>query len=116
MAVRYGNSPFHAETIVPAGTSLATATAIPIKSSPALILAAGNTTGGIRLPLAAKGKMFVIKNTSALQLSTLNVYPTSGNAINALGLNTVLVMQPLTSATFIAGDSTTWHTTPVVPS
>ncbi len=101
---------------MPTGTVQADAAQIPIKSSPALILAAGNTLGGIKLPLAAKGKTFVIKNTSSLQLSTLNVYPTLGNAINALGTNVVLVMQPLTSALFIAGDSTTWHTTPTIPS
>ncbi len=115
MANRSGNSPYHVETVVPAGTTQTDAAQIPIKSSPALILSAGNTTGGVKLPLAGKGKMFIIKNTSSLQLATLNVYPTSGNAINALGANVVLVMQPLTSATFVA-DSTTWHTSPVVPS
>ena len=98
-----------------AGTSQSTATPV-VTPSPAFIYAGtsgGDGTAGIRLPKAAKGKMFTVKNAYN---GNIRVYPASGDAINALGTDTQLVMAALTSATFIARDSTTWYTIPLLPS
>lgn len=114
--VRSGNAPWHAERLVPAGTSQSDATAIPALSSPALVVAAGNYLAGIRLPGAAKGKTFMISNTGVGGFGVLFVYPAVGDGINALGINVVMQMPPQTSALFIAADSASWFTNPTVPS
>ncbi len=106
-----------AEFLTAAGTTQATATAIPIKSSPSLIVAAGDDVVGIRLPQATETKWFVIKNTGTGGLAgKLNVYPATGDTINLLGTNNPIQMATLTSATFYAASSTQWYTVPTVPS
>jgi hypothetical protein len=115
MAQHNGTPVFHVELVVPAGTSQATATQIPVLSSPALVLAAGNSWAAIKLPVASKGKRFDIKNTNPVQLGNLLVFPANGDSINALGANASISLPPVTAATFIADASRTWHTVPVVP-
>lgn len=105
------------EPLTAGGTTQADATAVPIKSSPALILAAGDDVVGIRLPPATKGKLFWIKNTGTGGLTgTLKVYPATGNTINAIAANTALAMASLSAAAFVAKDATSWYTIPLVPS
>lgn len=105
------------EVVVAAGSSQATAAAIPTKSSPALVLAAGDDVVGIKLPPASKGQLFHIKNTGTGGITgKLNVYPAVGDAINALATNSPIAMASLASATFIAKDSVTWYTIPLLPS
>lgn len=113
---RPGNAPWHVEKITPAGVGQSDATSIPIKSSPAIVVVTGNSVGGIVLPTASKGKVFVIWNAGTTGLQVLFVYPTINDQINSLGANVALQMQPQTSAMFIAVDSLTWLTTPTVPS
>jgi len=116
MAARLGNAPFNSEVMSPAGSDQGSATLIRQRFSPGLIMAAGDAVTGLRLPAASKGKIFYIKNTGTNQLAILYVYPAVGNAVNSLAVNSPIQLGPQTSATFIAGDSTTWHTIPVVPS
>ena len=111
--IRAGSAPFNVISLTAAGSTQATATQIPIKSSPALIVAAGDGSVGIKLPPATEGKAFVVKNTGS---GTLKVYPATGDAINAIAANTEISMLTVTSALFIAQNSTTWQTCPTVPS
>lgn len=105
------------EVVSANGTTQATATAISIKWSHGLILAAGNSLNGVRLPAASKGRRYFVKNTGPLGgLGGLNVYPETGDAINALSANAPLVMAARTGATFICTNATTWETIPNVPS
>jgi hypothetical protein len=115
MAQHNGSPVFHVEVVVPTGNSQATAAQIPVNSSPSLILSAGNSLAGIKLPVASKGKRFDIKNTNPVQLGNLLVFPSNGDSINALGANASISLPPVTAATFIADASRTWHTVPVVP-
>ena len=109
---RIGNAPLPVQVVTAAGSSQTDAAAVGTKS-PAFILAAGDNTVGIRLPLAAKGMLFYVKNTGG---GSLKVYPASGDAINAIVADSPLVMVTVTSAVFVAKDSTTWYTFPLLPS
>jgi hypothetical protein len=114
MGTRSGNAPLNVAVLTPAGTVLADATLIRTKS-PALIAATGNGTVGIRLPKAAAGKVYHIKNRAAA--ATLNVWPyDTGDAINAIGAGSAMAMAAVTAAVFVAVDSTTWYTIPLLPS
>lgn len=105
----------HVLSLTPAGTTQADATVIP-NSSPAVVLAAGDSWGGLVLPTASRGKTFFIKNTGTSELSGLRIYPASGDYINALDVDEYLEMEENTSAMFVATSSTVWHTFPNVPS
>lgn len=115
MAIRAGNAPFNVQAVTPAGTALADAAQIPANSSPALILATGDGTAGIKLPKAAKGKVFWVKNLAAA--ATLNVYPgESTDAINAIAAGSAITMAAATCAAFIASSDSQWYTSPLLPS
>jgi hypothetical protein len=113
MATRAGNAPLNTITLTAAGTGKATATAIPRNSSPALVTATGNSTVGIRLPVATGGKVFHIKNLGS---GTLAVYPAGSNQINAVTAGDPISMGAYTAATFAAIDTVNWYTIPVLPS
>jgi hypothetical protein len=105
------------EVLVAAGSTQTDATAIPIHSSPALVVAAGDDIVGIRLPVATKGKLFYVKNTGTGGLTgKLNVYPATSDSINALAINAPIQMATLTSAVFIARNSSVWYTVSLLPS
>lgn len=112
MSVRDGNAPLNTITVVPAGTSQATAKAIARNASPALVVAAGDNTAGILLPKASEGKLFYIKNTGA---GNLKVYPSGTDQINALGAGNAISMATLKAAAF-ASTSGQWWTIPLLPS
>ena len=113
MAIRGGNAPLNVQSVTAAGTVQADATAVPSKSSPALILAAGDNTVGIRLPAATEGKVYHIKNTGS---GGLKVWPATGDIINALGANNAITMATVTAAVFAASSSSQWYTIPLLPS
>ena len=115
-SVKSRGIPFlHVLTPVPGGTIQTDATAI-VDSSPALVLSAGTSWGGIRLPTASRGKTFWIQNTGTHELAQLRVYPATGDSINELAADTYLEMEEGASAMFIASSSTVWYTVPRVPS
>jgi len=111
--LRFGNAPLNVELVTPAGTTQATATAIPANASPALIVSAGDGTAGIRLPKAVKGKAYAIKNTGG---AALLVYPAEGDGINAIIADSPLSIAALKSCDIIASGSVTWYTVPLLPS
>lgn len=106
------------EILTAVGSTQTDATAIPIKSSPALVVALNSDDiVGIRLPVATKGKIFYVKNTGTGGITgKLRVYPASGDSINALSVNTPLDMATLSAAIFIARNSTIWYTFSYLPS
>jgi hypothetical protein len=78
------------------------------------LVSAANGTKGVILPAAVAGKVVYIKNNVA---ANLKVYPASGDQINALTVTTgALTIGSLKAAMFHAYDTTTWYTTPLVPS
>ena len=105
----------HVLTVTPAGTSQSDATAIP-NSSPALVLAEGNSWNGVVLPTASRGKTFWIKNTGTSELGGLRIYPATDDSINALSANAYIEMVANSSAVFVAVSSTVWYTFSYLPS
>lgn len=74
---------------------------------------AADGTKGVVLPAAVAGLVCYVKNSVA---QILKVYPASGDAINALAGDAAISMAASTSAVFVAFDSTTWYTIPLLPS
>jgi len=100
-----------------AGTTQADATAISANFSPAMVVAAGNDIVGVRLPAAARGKVYFVKNIGTAGItSKLNVYPATGDLVNALAVNAAYQMPVTTAAIFVAANSTTWYTFDLVAS
>lgn len=66
------------------------------------------------LPLSTPGLEITIALATAA--NTVDIFPASGDAINALGANTKITMAALTSATFICAVAGQWFTVPRVPS
>lgn len=115
-SVRSRGVPFlHVLSLTPAGTTQATATAI-VDASPGIVLAAGDSWTGIRLPTASRGKTFWVKNTGTKELGRLRVYPATGDQINALAVNAYIQMEEETFAMFVAISSTVWYSLPLLPS
>lgn len=76
-------------------------------------LVTGATNAGVILPAAVAGLVVVIKNNVA---GNMKVWPATGDAINAVAVNSAYTMATLTSAVFTAYDATTWYTSPLVAS
>src|ERR1700719_2454586 len=100
--VRTGDAPFHVQTLIVAGNSQATAMAVSSLSSPALMLAQGNSVGGIRMPAGSKGKVYCIKNTGLLSLQVLLIYPEVGGTMDVLAVNAPYSLPLATSRWFFA--------------
>lgn len=62
----------------------------------------------VKLLSAAAGLIQSVTNNGA---ANLNVFPFSGDAINALAVNLSVMVPPLCTATFFAIDGTTWYAT-----
>ena len=100
-----------------AGTTQSDATAISANFSPAMVVAAGNDLVGVRLPAAARGKVYFVKNIGTAGItSKLNVYPATGDLINTLATNAAYQMTQLTSCIFVAANSTTWYSFDLIAS
>jgi len=103
------------EAVAAAGSAQGDATAATAVA-PALLHGTGaDGTKGIKLPAAAAGKVYYVKNSDAAN-AVLKVYPASGDAINALSADTAISMAAKTAAVFVALDATTWYTFSLLPS
>lgn len=60
----------------------------------------------VKLPSAAAGLDIFIKNTGA---AALDIFPATGDSINALAVNLAIRIQPASSVRFIAQDATVWR-------
>lgn len=116
MALKTGTPKIAVEVLIPQGTSQADATPIRGIWAPALIIASGNAVGGLRFPVASKGKVFYVKNINTTQLGLLYLYPAVGDTLDVQGTNNVLIMQSLSSAMFVADANHRWHTLPALSS
>ena len=97
-------------TVAAAGTNQATAAAIATGFT---LVSGADATKGILLPAAAAGLTCVIKNNAA---AVLKVWPASGDAINAIAVDSNYVLASLTSTLLVAYDSTTWYSVPLLAS
>lgn len=78
-----------------------------------VLVTAGDATKGCLLPAAVAGKEVMVKNGAA---AILKVYPASGDVINGLSANAAISLAANVCCTFTAYDSTTWYTSPLLPS
>lgn len=79
------------------------------------LVTAADATKGVKLPAAAAGRVVIIKNGDAAN-AILKVWPSSGDGINAVAVDSSYSMAAKTSAMFVAYDATTWYTIPLVAS
>ena len=95
------------------GADQAGAGAVTATSPGFVVVSAADGTKGVRLPAAAAGMKYTIKNNVN---AVLKVYPATSDAINALTANDSISMAALTCADFTTADAVTWFTTPLLPS
>lgn len=66
----------------------------------------------VKLPTAVAGQFCIVKNrTNAVQL----LYPASSNAIDGLGQNNPIRVQPHATLALVTFDGTTWYSSPRLP-
>jgi hypothetical protein len=77
------------------------------------LVSAADGTKGVKLPEAAAGRVVILKNGAA---AILKVWPSSGDAINAITADSNYVLASNTSSILVAYDSTTWYSVPLLAS
>ena len=97
-------------TVAATGTNQATAAQIATGFT---LVSAADATKGILLPAAAAGLTCVIKNNAA---AVLKIWPSSGDAVNAIAADSNYVLASLTSTVLVAYDATTWYSVPLLAS
>jgi hypothetical protein len=109
-----GNITFPVAAVAAAGSNSTDATAI---SDYGVVHATGaDGTKGVKLPVAAAGKVVIVKNSDAAN-AILKVYPATGDKINSGTATTgSLNMAAKTSAVLVAIDATDWFSIPLLPS
>lgn len=78
-----------------------------LSSTLSIVATVSATTRGVRLPAAEAGLVMIVKNTATTQM---NIYPATGDVINALSTNAAYDLVKAKMALFVAQDATTWHT------
>jgi hypothetical protein len=97
-------------TVAAAGTTQAAATALTRSYHVVSTVTTGTATG-VRLPTAVAGTVVVITNRSGNAVTSLNVYPATGAAIDSAGTNAAVTIPNSASATYEAISATQWYTT-----
>jgi hypothetical protein len=97
-------------TVAAAGSTQANAAQIATGFT---LVSGADATKGILLPVAAAGATCVIKNNAA---AVLKVWPSSGDAVNAIAVDSNYVLASLTSTVLVAYDGTTWYSVPLLAS
>lgn len=77
------------------------------------LVSGADDTKGVVLPAAVKGRQVIVKVGDG---ADLKVWPATGDGINAIAVNSAMVLVDDVCCTFIALDATTWYTTPLLPS
>lgn len=98
------------DTIAAAGTVQADATLLSYGFNK---VTGADATKGVKLPPAVAGRTVTIKNADA---AILKVWPSTGDGINAVAVNSNATMAASTAATYHSFDGTTWFSVPLVPS
>ena len=97
-------------TVAAAGSTQANAAAV---SDGFTLVSGADGTKGVVLPAAIAGRTVILKNNAG---STLKVWPASGDGINAITVDSNFTMLTVTACLFVAYDSTTWYSVPLVAS
>ncbi len=100
---------------ITSGTTQTQAGATALTSRFNRISTHGNVDDGVKLPAALAGKEVIILNDTAT--ADLQVWPATGDAIEAAGANTVGVTKIANQEAFTyqAVDATTWYITNIEP-
>ena len=77
------------------------------------LVSAADATKGVKLPEAVAGRVVIIKNGAN---AVLKVWPSTGDAVNAIAANSNYVLAANTSSILVAYDSTTWYSVPLLAS
>jgi hypothetical protein len=77
------------------------------------LVSAADATKGVKLPSAVAGRMVIIKNGAN---AVLKVWPSTGDAVNAIAVDSNYVLAANTSSILVAYDSTTWYSVPLLAS
>jgi hypothetical protein len=77
------------------------------------LVSAADATKGVKLPAAVPGRVVIIKNGAN---AVLKVWPSTGDAINAIAANSNYVLAANTASILVAYDSTTWYSVPLLAS
>ena len=94
-----------AASVTAAGSNQGTATAI---TTDFVVCTSVASNTGVILPAAALGRQIIIVNKGS---NTLNIYPGSGDAINALGANTAITLAVDGEMMFIGVSASQWYAT-----
>jgi hypothetical protein len=103
------SSPFGATTGITAFAGGGQGSATQLTTVTNIVATVATIADSVKLPLAADwlGDIIIVKNTSA---NSLNLFPGTGDAINALGPNTAFAVGAGVSAQLVAVGATTWQT------
>jgi len=77
------------------------------------LVSAADATKGVLLPTARAGAVCIVKNNVA---AILKIWPSTGDAVNALSANAAFSIAASTSVILVAYDATTWYSVPLLPS
>jgi hypothetical protein len=77
------------------------------------LVSAADATKGVKLPEAVAGRVVIIKNGAN---AVLKVWPSTGDAVNAIAVDSNYVLAANTSSILVAYDSTTWYSVPLLAS
>jgi hypothetical protein len=97
-------------TVAAAGSTQANAAAV---SDGFTLVSAADGTKGVLLPPAVAGRTVILKNNAN---AVLKVWPSSGDAVNAIAADSNYVLAAYTSSLLVAYDATTWYSVPLLAS
>lgn len=83
------------------------ASATPLPTALNRVTTVATAADSVMLPIAKAGLNIFVKNTSA---NSLNVFPASGDAINALSANAAYALATVKAAFFVCVVDGTWDT------
>lgn len=72
------------------------------------VITVGTAADSVKLPIAVPGLMLVVINAAAA--NSMNVFPSTGQAINALSANTAFAVAANKVALFFGSGNAQWHT------
>lgn len=97
-------------TVAAAGTTAANAGALVTGFN---LVTGADDTKGVVLPAAAAGKVVIIKVGDG---ADLKIWPATGDAINAIAVDSAMTVVDDVALILVALNATTWYTVPLLPS
>lgn len=93
---------------VTASTSSDQAGAVPIVTPITVVTTVGTGGDSVRLPKAYAGMALIVKNAAAA--NSMDVFPASGDKVNALNADAAYAMAATKAAYFFCATDGVWHT------